>query len=527
MLCVLIAALAIGGSQDYSYSQGIYSPMFRSEADAKLVLRYGNLLMEGPAGVREVQRVIRSGKPAERRAAALTMLHERKVEHQSFLLEFIDDKEIEWIAEQAISIDSKRAWPILLKMARAGNETATRRLYGYEALRESAYLALKEHKSPGVRLAALHGLARPELFEKALSDPDWNVTRGAVRWLLGSREYSPKLYFHEIDRVRVFAAEFTQRWSEADYVMWAKIARDPHPEVRYWAMYVLAAPWMAEPGRSAAIESVRLACVNGPPKVRTAAVHAIRCWMLGWVDPHSDESRRWPEDVKAKVHQILSTKAVRDELHRQALEEAREYINHMGTHPMLAAEAFARSSDSRAGATLERILEMDAAPVFNERSKYVFAYEFVKSDDVARRLHNLIYKTVGKTPRSGNVGNDLQATYNLISAMTVLSRLGSDVDADRFVAIANNRRLNHTLREPFLQALGHIDNPKTLRALIAIAKSSGESLALRANAIHGLGNNPSRLALETLTELRASPDRSTTMSARIAEENWLERFGGR
>ena len=122
-------------------------------------------------------------------------------------------------------------------------------------------------------------------------------------------------------------------------------------------------------------------------------------------------------------------------------------------------------------------------------------------------------------------GGDYEATVALMAAMEALSKTAVPVEAERFATISKDRRIDYRLRDAFVQALGYLDNPLTLRAIIDIANDETEIPSVRYNAMFGLALNPSRRALDAAIALKNHADKSIAMNARIAEEQWLKKFG--
>ena len=519
------AAMTGAVSQDFEVSTWAgFSIEYGHRLEPGDLFEASNLLLSGKAGEQELIHRALSGTKGKHWAAAVALAYSGDARFVEPLLPLLDVEEMSGIGYALVTQHPKVAWPVLLRMANRGSVNAVEEISRYKSRRHDALDRLTRHPSYQIRIRALQLMGSVPHLERAIDDRSHLVVRAAVERLLRFSNYDKsKLYFHSRARIRAYAAELTDRWASVDYDLWARLAKDENAEVRYWAMTRLAKLTQRLGAHAEAIDAVRMGVLNGPPKVREVAVFTLRGWLFRW----DDALENWPVREVEKVKKILQLKVTRDELLRQERDLTRHYVNTLYVDfPIDPGKALAMSGDKRAGELLFEMIRGDLRHSFNEHETHIEALALIEKQEARRILHDIIYAAMKRPPLPANSGNDYEASVLLQHSMKTLRDIGVTVDFDSFARIARDKTLDYRLRDAFVQALGYIEHPTTLRAVIETAEDQSEVDTVRFNAIFGLALNPSKDALAAILRLKEHSERNIAFLANSAEEQWRKSFGG-
>lgn len=337
-------------AQEFSLNEGP-TGLEHLNLRVELVREAMTLLLKGAEGEAELRKRVVQSSGDIRKAACIALVYSGDSKHVRLLLSLLRDKDL-WmraVSAETVSLYPKESWPILNQMANEGCGPAVGQISRYTNLRKPVLHRLTKSQFAEVRMWAITCLNSPDAYRKGLHDPDWNVCRAAVQGAMWSPGIDRmELYKHKLGRVRAFAAEFTQRWTEKNISFWSEMAKDPNPYVRYWAMYQIAPIamyWCKTDARLSAIAAVQQGIADGPSMVREAATHAVRCWLLGW----NWALKNWTREEIAAARSVLSMQKLRNELYGQALREARynQVAWRYDVQKVIAMKALALSGDPR------------------------------------------------------------------------------------------------------------------------------------------------------------------------------------
>lgn len=521
-LAVALACFGMSTAQDYKLSRSYVSAEYRNMVDSTEMFEASRLIMLGEAGHGRLRARLRSGEAEVVRATLLAMAYSGEARFLPDMLPFLDHEDYSLVgpATLAVTAHPKAAWPLLVRMARAGSVDATHQIGRYENMPRSMLEELFKHRKPEIRIAAMHRLGREFLY-KGLDDSDWNVCRAAVRALIWDRSIREQLVFHRLGRVRAFSAELAQTWTIDDLSLWARVARDKNPEVRKWAMYHLAPLMMnwREParaeGRKAAIEAVAAGIEDGPAKVRTAATHAVRSWALGW-----DEVRHLlPADDLSRVLKVFESRKLRDELVRQSQDDdyRNSGVQSMGIHMAHALVCLAITGDSRAHDLIIKRISLMRNDSMTHR--YLLVALKYCGDRGKRTLHSMMDDVV-QAARDGLGFNEVgSAAFDILIAV---ASIGDEQSYARLTGLALDRGEPSTIRRHLIDVIGRTMHGEYFETIRTIAEDRTEDVDVRFTAINSLAYCPQQEALTALEGLAKDPIERIVKYAQYSIGRWEE-----
>ncbi|MGI8923243.1 MAG: hypothetical protein ACR2HJ_04245 [Fimbriimonadales bacterium] len=210
----------------------------------------------------------------------------------------------------------------------------------------------------------------------------------------------------------------------------------------------LAMNWASAEGRTESIIAVGHAIEQGPTKVRQAAVHAVRCWLLGW----DNALRAWTPGQIALARAIFRSSTFRTELHHQALIEPLDgsVLHTKGIQMPVAVKCLAIVGDARARGLLFK--HITSKPQADSTDRLIQSFAYVKPTRAAvDALHRIIYWTL-ETKRN----DEYASRIILTNALSTLASLAAMVHIEEFIRIANDRNLSDDIRPNFIQSIGFI-----------------------------------------------------------------------
>lgn len=506
----LVIGLCAPLSAQFEVTPSHSSAEYRDMANSEAMFEASRLLLLGENGRSALLARLNSTDPEVARATIIVLARSGESRYLANVLSYLDHKDgrMALAAGPAVTNQPAASWPILVRMARAGSVGATRQIGRYTSPPQPILEELFSHRLPEVRMAAMHWLGR-DYFFRALEDPDWNVCRAAVRRLIWDRSIREQLLFHRIDRVRAFGAELAQTWTMDDLSLWARVARDRNPVVRKWAMYHLAPVMMnwREPeraNREAAIEAVAAGIENGPAAVRTAAVHAVRSWALGWEEVRS----QWPPDTVARVRQVFASRKLRDELVRQSRTD--DYLNmgvqSMGIHMTHALVCLAMTGDDRAH-------DLILAKLDQEEDVFARRPLVVALKDCGQRGIETLHRMLDEARDEG------RSPFNVLIAM---AKSGDKRSEARLRQMATDKSEPEDLRKGVVDVIGRSMQGEYFDTILIVAKDASESRFLRIIAITSLAYCPQAEALVALEGLTQDPVESIARYAKFSIDTWKE-----
>ena len=491
-------------------------------ADSEEMFEASRLILLGQAGHRQLRARLRSERVEVLRATLLAMAYSGEARFLPDLLPYLDHDDYSLVgpAIMLVTARPKAAWPLLVRMAKAGSVSATSQIGRYENLATPILEELFKHRKPEIRITAMHALGREFLF-RGLEDADWSVSRAAVDALIWDRSIREKLVFHRLARVRAFSAELAQKWTIDDLSLWARVARDKNPEVRKRSMYHLAPlmmnwrePLRAE-GRRAAIESVAAGIENGPAKVRTAATHAVRSWALGW-----DETRhQLPADDLSRVLKVLGSRKLRDELVRQSQDDdyRNSGVQSMGIHMAHALVCLAITGDSRAHDLIVERISLMQEDMMTHR--YLLVALKYCGDRGSRTLHTMLDDAM-QAARDSLEPNKVGSM--LFDVLIAVASIGDEQSYARLTKTALDRGEHQRIRISVIDVIGRTMRGEYFQTIRAIAEDKTEDVNVRFFAVNSLAHCPQPEALTALEALTKDSVERIAKYAQFSIGTWKE-----
>lgn len=487
-------------------------------ADARWLTHDAELLLAGPAGRKALIREARHKEETRSQAARLMMLGSADRKFLPILLERYGDGQRyldHAVAAKAVVLYPQAAWPILQAMARQGVPGAFPAIRNYAELGDPELRKLAHHPSATVRANAILNVEDVETMKLGVEDPSEAVQRSAVERLMSAPDFDTKpLLHHPRAPIRAFAAEFTAPWTNKDFPEWIRLAADPSPRVRKWAVLQLAplgTKWGNGPWTTDGIAAVRNAIQNGPPEVTAHAVMAARSWVNVW----PEIGTRWTPAQIRQARAIFRLPAFRNALYRATLVEGNSGadLETLGVQLAPAFEALALSGDPR---TL-KVFRKNIGKVPWNRVEWIKALEYLPGKPTVDYLFDLIDLAARRPAPPDNSGNDYEADQVFGFAAQSLSRLGAR-DYSRAVAHLNDPHLHPAFRAGLAQAIGSVDSPTVFRALVRLIQDATLPDSFREAATNGLTRSRRP---ETNAFLERWSREAPTESLRLAAENTL------
>jgi len=334
------------GSAEYHYADSAW--LFRS---ARQLLDWDQegLLASLAKGTKE---------PARAQAAGLVMLY---ADNPRFIERFIrpllklldsGDASLFYIGHKAVELYPYASYYLLPDMVGTGSEMAAYELSRFGEEGKKKLKELTHSKNAKARVAALSYYNDRQGLPELLGDPDSRVVGKAVRGLLGLAYEDPKIEDRLLQdsrpRVRLAAATAAGRWSQRNWPLWIKLARDPQPTVRSMAMLhltPLGLSWGKGPWISDGIAAVGRGLQDKSPEVRRTAVVAVRGWMLEW----ETIAKRWSPAQIAAGKRIIGGDPFHVAIVKLAKAETQEFgsVDREGVQMALASKALAISNEIR------------------------------------------------------------------------------------------------------------------------------------------------------------------------------------
>lgn len=485
-------------------------------ADPKLLTQNAELLLAGAAGERALIKEARSKAPLRAQAARLMMLGSAEGKYLPILLEELgEDSPSRAVADKAITLYPKAAWPILQRLAQQGHPGAFAAIRNYATLGEPELIQLARHTSPTVRAEAILNVEDKATLLAAVEDHAERVQRNAVSRLMNGGEVDTKpLLHHRNPHIRALAAEFTSPWTDKDFPDWIRLASDPSPQVRRWAVLQLAplgVEWGHGPWTTAGIDAVGRAMKEGPETVRAHAVLAARSWILDWPEIHT----RWTPDQIRRARAIFRFPEFRNAVYTQARHE-RQWsgsVDILGIQAAPAFEALALSGDRRTLAVSRRGIGREPW----NRIEWIKALRYLPGPRTVDYLFDLIDLTTRRPAPPENNMQDYEADQVFGFSAEVLRALGVH-NYSRVIAHIDNPRLAPAFRSSLAQSFGYADSLPLFQSVERLIQNESLPALARTQAINGLRGSPRPEADSLLTKLARE---STVETIRLTAQNTL------
>lgn len=511
MLCLLVAVALSSGQFALDRFDGHIE---HNPPDARVAVIVDTLLEQNRLG--DVRNLVALGDIKTRRSAATEVLFSERHDALPIVLLLADetDEQLRDIAFDAVTRYPLECWPILLQMARGGSAGAANLIGRYVNLRDKVATELADSPHAVIRAWSLNYMP-DAVAEKRLNDPSIEVCRVAIGKLsMASLERRDALLYDKRTRVRILAAEREfYGHTEEDIAKWARVARDPDPTVRYWALHHFVSMGRSKTtsrDRLAAIAAVERNLSMGPAVVRRAATYAVRGWLLEW---EATEKSWGAREINA-VKRMLKTKALRDELYKQATTEKTSTSHGMVGNAAVAhaAESLAMSGDSRAANVLLELIRTKKQPDHYYLVKW-FAH--IPKKAAAKPLLTLVDVGIGKR-RLENVETSLQADNLLGHSLEALRPHMDRPIIDRLLKMMRDQSIMEHRRMTIMHALTLTRDARVGNEIAKLALDNGVENSVRFTAINKLADSGTPSARAVLKQLRSDNNEDIRATAKWA-----------
>lgn len=500
-------------------------------ADSRLLFQDAQLLLKGKAGFAALVREAESKDPAHSQAARITLLGSTDPAALPILLDRIGRVTLDgYVAIKAIRVHPEAAWPILVRMAEGRNTGALQGINLYVDRAPAEFERLSNNAWATVRAGAIGYISEPKRLEAALSDPSVEVRRAAVRRVISAVPQDEAKYLRDPRaEIRALFAELTSsRWSTRDFPIWVKLANDPSPEVRRWAMLMLAPiglEWGNGPWTSSAIAAVNRGIHDPDPRIRENAVLAARSWLLEW----PKIGNRWTHGQIEAARRVFRTSTFREAAYRAIPWEYGDENARIRMHIQVAPAylALAISGDPRTFALFKaRILKEPFA-----RANWIQALRYVPGRPTEDLLYALIDHAMHPAAVASNQSNDFESGQILGSSLIALHGIGAH-PYSRLSRYLADRSIQPVWRMALVGAMVPVADAKLLASIGSFLADTSLPVWVRMQVVYDLVYCPApgtKALMDKVAEQDPSPEvrKAATLAAqqRAARERALGPIG--
>lgn len=494
-------------------------------SDSGQLMRAAELLQKGKSGVAQLRREAQ-GKDAERaQVARIVLLGSGDPSVVPLLLSGLGSKrtgEIS-VALKTIQVYPAESWPVLVSMSERGNPFAIQSLTTYVKLGQPKLLELTHSPRAEVRATALIYVNRNlPLMKEALSDPSEAVRRQAVQRILMDDAADQNVFLTDPRlEVRVLFAELFQRWSQQDTALWVKLANDPSPRVRKWAMLHLSRiglSWGHGSWTSDAINAVEHGILHGPPEVRETAILAARGWMLQW----DKVPTIWSPDQIAHAREVFRLPAFRDAIYRQAVhdEGLGDVENILDIQVPSAYRALAISGDPRTVALFRK--KISERP--DVRRHWIAFLAYVPGPATTDLLFDLIEQALRRPHPPALVTDSYEVDQIVGWATGTLRQLGVH-DFRRATDLLKSNKISWVYQFSLATCLARTGDATVTSWLARLADNTAATEAMRMRAASTLAESPNPAVpgiLKRLSDLPGDPTTGLKGTAIVGLQRWRD-----